>query len=335
MREAAYHNRVAAGGDELSIVAGIDEAGYGPPLGPLVVSAVVFRVSDEHRCANLWKLLSRYVSANPRARRKLVVADSKKSYSTSKGVGVIEETSLCFLSLVASRFNRMDALLEALAGEEARDALNYPWYRNQDVEIPLSGRALGFSAKSERLAKTLEESGVGFLGVRCLPVFEAAFNRAIDETHNKHDLLFSQSARLIAGIMKRYAGEDIIITADKQGGRDRYGPPLGRRFKGARLVVRRQDRRVAHYHVRHEGSQSEIRFLLEGERYSMPVALASMFSKYVRECYMKLFNGFWRSHLPKVRTTAGYAEDAGRFLKEIAPMRERLGIPDDVLVRCR
>ena len=319
----------------MSIIAGIDEAGYGPPLGPLVVSATVFRVPDEHADTDLWKLLTRSVSPNPRVKRKLVVADSKQSYSRSKGVGVIEETSLCFAGVSAGRYERVGALLGALAGEEADDALNYPWYQDQDARLPLSGRALGLDGKVERLGRTLNACGVTFLAVRCLPLFEAAYNRSIEKTKNKQLVLFEQAAKLISGIMKRYAGERLRITVDKHGGRNRYAPLLGRRFRGARLVVKRQDRHVGHYQIRHRGRDSDVSFVMHGEKHSMPVALASMFSKYVRELYMKMFNGFWRQHLPGVKSTAGYAQDARRFLSDVANVRRKLGIPDDVLVRRR
>jgi len=319
----------------MSIVAGIDEAGYGPSLGPLVVSATVFRVPDEHREASLWRLLTRYVSMNPRVKRKLVVADSKKAYSRSKGIGVLEETSLCFLSQTAGRFDRLDALLRALAGDEAADAFNYPWYQPQEDAVPLSGRALGLEAKSERLRTVLDASGVTFLGVRCLPLFEAAFNSSVEESGTKSAVLFSQASRLISGMMKRYADDDLIVTVDKHGSRDRYGPLLGKRFKGVRLTVKRQDRKAGHYQMRRGARSWEVRFVMNGEKHSLPVALASMFSKYVRELYMKLFNRYWQTHLPEVKATAGYARDARRFLTDITPAREKLGIPDDVLIRQR
>jgi hypothetical protein len=317
----------------LSIVVGIDEAGYGPTLGPLVVSAVAFRVPDEHRDADLWKLLGGYVSGNVRVRQKLIVADSKESYTRSKGVGVLEETTLCFLALSGKRFERMDELLTALAGVDANDALSYPWYRPAEHAVPVSGRALGIDEKSDRLRRTLSDAGVEFLGARSLPLFEAAFNRSVDETGNKQTVLFAQAARLMGGMMKRFGGEDLMIHVDKQGGRDRYGPLLARRFKGVSLTVKQQDREVGHYRLRRKGSSCEVRFMMHGEKHSMAVALASMYSKYVRELYMQLFNAFWKTHLSDVKPTAGYATDAKRFLAEIAPARERLGIPDDVLIR--
>ena len=319
----------------MAIIAGIDEAGYGPTLGPLLVSASVFRVPDEHRDGNLWRLLARSVTTNPKAKRKLVVTDSKLLYNRRKGIGALEEGVLSFLALSEGRFAEIRGLLKALAPQDADDAMSYPWYREQEVEIPLSGRALGLENRVERLRKTMDDCGVHFLGARCVPIFEAAFNESVEETDNKSVVLFDQVVRLIAGMAKKYASEDLLITVDKQGGRNRYGPMLGTRLKGARLVVKHQDSKVGHYHVRYRGSEFDVRFMKGGEKHCMAVALGSMFSKYVRELYMKLFNDFWRTHLPELRPTAGYATDARRFLADIAPVRQKLGIPDDVLIRRR
>ena len=62
--------------------AGIDEAGYGPMLGPLCVATSVFRVDEatpEDGPPDLWSRLEEVVGSRPRdPRRRIAVADSKR-----------------------------------------------------------------------------------------------------------------------------------------------------------------------------------------------------------------------------------------------------------------
>jgi hypothetical protein len=67
----------------------------------------------------------------------------------------------------------------------------------------------------------------------------------------------------------------------------------------------------------------------------MPVAIASMLSKYIREALMRRFNAFWQRHVPGVTPTAGYYNDGNRFLQDIDTRRRALGIKDDELIRSR
>ncbi len=71
------------------------------------------------------------------------------------------------------------------------------------------------------------------------------------------------------------------------------------------------------------------------EDHSLPVALASMHAKYVRELFMMLFSRYWRAKAPEVKPTAGYGSDANRFLEEVSPAVDELGIPREMLVRQR
>ena len=48
----------------------------------------------------------------------------------------------------------------------------------------------------------------------------------------------------------------------------------------------------------------------------MPVALASMISKYTREALMSRFNTWWQTHLPALAPTAGYYSDGVRFIEQ-------------------
>jgi hypothetical protein len=89
-------------------VGGIDEAGYGPQLGPLVVSATLFELSapSDPDGRAIWKPLRRHVvrpgRANPpgaRARRsrRIEVGDSKLVYSVARGPRELERAALSLL----------------------------------------------------------------------------------------------------------------------------------------------------------------------------------------------------------------------------------------------
>ena len=79
---------------------------------------------------------------------------------------------------------------------------------------------------------------------------------------------------------------------------------------------------------------TELRFQMKAEA-NFPVALASLFCKYVRELSMQVFNEFWAEHVSGLKPTAGYPVDAVRFKQDIAEAQARLAITDDVLWRER
>ena len=64
------------------IYAGIDEAGYGPMLGPLCVGCSVFAIDDADPAdgaPDLWERLEDVVCTRARdAKRRIAIADSKK-----------------------------------------------------------------------------------------------------------------------------------------------------------------------------------------------------------------------------------------------------------------
>ncbi len=67
----------------------------------------------------------------------------------------------------------------------------------------------------------------------------------------------------------------------------------------------------------------------------LPVALASMLAKYVRELCMGQFNRYWGHLVPGLQPTAGYYVDAQRFLGEIRPHLTAAQPPLEAFVRER
>jgi len=126
-----------------------------------------------------------------------------------------------------------------------------------------------------------------------------------------------------------------LAVCDKQGGRDRYLPMLGASYPDAAVVRRGAEQRDhSEYTLRRSGRDAVIRFESKGERH-LPVAAASMLAKYVRELSMELLNAFWARDVAALRATAGYPQDAKRFLADIEAARAARGIPREEMVRCR
>ena len=54
--------------------------------------------------------------------------------------------------------------------------------------------------------------------------------------------------------------------------------------------------------------------MAKGETHHLPIALASIMSKYIRELFMLFFNRYWANQVTDLRPTAGYYQDGKRFL---------------------
>jgi len=89
------------------------------------------------------------------------------------------------------------------------------------------------------------------------------------------------------------------------------------------------------YEIKRRESSMRLVFREKADKVLFPTALASVFSKYIRELHMELLNRFWRGRVRGLRPTAGYPADAGRFLDEIAGALGELKVDEDLLLRMR
>src|SRR4051794_12604170 len=94
---------------------GIDEAGYGPNLGPLVMTAVVAEGVDE-RAPDLWSDLAATVARAGDPSDRLWVDDSKAILKAPSGRARLEATCLAVLAAAGAAAPRNLADLLAAVG---------------------------------------------------------------------------------------------------------------------------------------------------------------------------------------------------------------------------
>ncbi|NLW51397.1 MAG: hypothetical protein GXY85_11250 [Candidatus Brocadiaceae bacterium] len=322
--------------------AGIDEAGYGPALGPLVVAGTAFIVPEPPADGeDLWAPLRDAVARHARGSDgRLVVNDSKVVYAGPLGLRRLEEGVLGFLHAGAAAAVRSGAdLLSVLASGRPAEPEPHPWFRDAAaLPLPQASNLSAVLSKASVLREALRRAGVRPLAVRAAVVMPPEFNRIVSRTRNKSLILF-QKCGLLLQEMWRHVGEgESRVLVDRHGGRARYRRLLLDVFPHCRCDVLEEGDRCSAYRIRddrHPGRTLRVTFQEGGDRRVLPTALASMVAKYVRELYMAAFNAYWQQRLDGLRPTAGYHGDAQRFLRDIGGVLEAEGVDASALVRVR
>lgn len=322
----------------VTVVAGIDEAGLGPVLGPLVVSAAAFSVPDEAAGGSLWQLLAAAVARRPdRRQTRIAIADSKDLYSGlrgSAGLGRLERGVLAMLAARGAVPPSLAGLLETVCPPAVSEASTYPWYQGLHLPLPREQSVLEVVLSGNALDAAMQRTGVKLLALRSETVFEREFNR-LTQASNKSQMLFDVTCRLLVRLWQMPEARRLVIHVDHQGGRVRYLEALTRVFEGCSFKVLQEDEGRSSYRLTAAARQAEIHFTVGGENRHLPVALASMTSKYLRELLMQIYNSYWSSHVPNLAPTAGYYADGRRFYQAIHPTVQKMGIDEQMLYRLR
>lgn len=324
-----------AGTRRVAILGGIDEAGFGPLLGPLVVSSAVFSVPEPLAEADLWSQLRRSVG---RTRRhlagRLLIADSKKAFDRSQGLGHLERTVRAALRCLGHEPADVNGLLAVLCPDCLPRLNGYPWY--QDLGgCPLPTCTADLRIASQVFADDLEACGGRVTALRSCCFDVGHFNRIVEQVRNKSQVLFIAAAQLIQQVLAACPDENVYILVDRQGGRAHYREHLLRSFPGMDLRILREGPDSSAYEL-HDGRRTvRLRFEVSADDHHLPVSLASMVSKYVRELLMERVNGHFARLDASLRPTAGYWKDGQRFVQEVRRRLPDLPIDGRLLIRSR
>jgi hypothetical protein len=273
---------------------------------------------------------------------RLIVDDSKAIYSATHGLPPLERCVWPFLPLADSLADLWPRLV--LTPWPSYLAEPYANFLPLPVSSPQSERWL---AERQRLNAALRTADLE-IRLASVVIFPAEFNLLVRRAQTKAAVPLEAIRRLLGecgpaslptaavhsvGPLPALDGSaDVQVIVDRLGGRKHYRDFLQDLVPTQRVTTVAEDRSCSHYRV---GSTVEVCFRVNAEQHSFAVALASMVSKYLRELLMRQFNSFFQQHAPEIAPTAGYPVDAARWWRATTAIRQRLGLSDEQLWRCR
>lgn len=316
------------------LLIGTDEAGYGPNLGPLTVTATAWEIPADIEPASLWEEFSNVVTNAPtRGDQRLFVADSKAVYTSGDGLEDLEVAVLAFLRTLSCPVSTIDELCQAISSTDFLTLYQEEvWNQTPGKSLPCDASEDHILEWQQTLNEAMVEKKISLLGVRSRIMFPKEFNQLVAETDSKGVVLSNATMKLVRDLVDRFAekGASVFVVCDKHGGRNRYDGLIASHFDDQFVFRMEEGRERSRYRM----GRVEFCFRTRAEEL-MPVALSSMVSKYFREVLMHQFNEFWAQHVPGLKPTQGYPLDAKRFRDDIAVAVRTLMVEDTHLWRSR
>lgn len=345
----------------------VDEAGYGPQLGPLVVVGTIWhRQEPFHQEPGQDSLNREFTPIRESVKvdgTSIRVDDSKRVFKR-KAASSGEHDALGVLHRIASvawhamaapspaKSRSLSKLIRELAAQDITSLKSSPWLQSLARQQTLPGdlsRQLTDRALCEDAIAAWHTSPWRLVGTEARMINAQSFNdfcsgnQDREARGNKSDLLCETSLTLAASLRNRFAkpaDEPVSFFFDRQGGRRYYGPAIEKFLFDDRVEAIHELPAESRYRVSHNPTATghTIHFTVKGDRFT-PVALSSLVAKYLREVAMSALNDYfrvrWDESFGEFKPTAGYPVDAQRFIGSVEPVLARHNIPKGSFIRCR
>lgn len=304
------------------LVMGVDENGLGPRLGPLVATSVAVETPRYARAALCQRGLA------------LGLTDSKEAGRFGR-MSFTESVALALLKRGGpGPPGSADDLLDRVSPDSRQRLRGYcpdaPTAQQcwaVDVPLPVFG---GDESYGEALLDRLVgRSSLRVVDVQSQIACAGLLNANLATGKNKLAVDLELFEDLISSVHARY-GSPLLVVCGMVGGIRDYASRFGRYepHRVQALPSRSGERRYALDGV------GEVRFEVDADARHLPVALASIVGKYVREVCMRRIGEFYRRRDPELKLASGYHDPVTtRFIEATEPSRRRLGIAPDCFRR--
>lgn len=293
------------------LVVGIDENGYGPLLGPLVVTATLLEVEDE-------KLL---LKGNLKESKQVFLSGEKMS-----------DGEILVLSFYLHLKKHKPATPQQFLAD-----LILPI--DDNCNSPLSICSPQFrlphwcddDAIDEGLAtQFLKEVGAKLVEIKSISLCPAQFNkRAKNISKAQLDYLLFET--LILHMRNQYPEKRILFLCGFIGSTKNYSQFF------YNLASEEWEEESNNAEVRYVfPNWGEIRFIKDGDKLYFPIALSSLVGKYIRELFIEQLNIIIKEHIQGINHTSGYPNtQTNEFITKTSKLRAKLGIPESCFIRCK
>jgi ribonuclease HII len=227
----------------MGILIGMDEAGYGPNIGPLVVAATAWEVGEEvggrrsevgadipasrsalasaatpnlavsrtatqrHATRDLYDALQDVVGREACGDSHIAIADSKLLYKPGGGLRQLERGVHATLATVDRPAPRWSTLVDTLAADPGQRERQLPWHDGFDCPLPVDTEDAATSRLGGRLREMGEAAGVRPLAIRARLVFPEEFNDLVEYHQSKGAALSHVTIRLLREMIGKVSAD--------------------------------------------------------------------------------------------------------------------------------
>ncbi|MGB9642290.1 MAG: hypothetical protein ACP5JO_03955 [Candidatus Ratteibacteria bacterium] len=258
----------------------LDENGYGPVMGPLVVTGISGTADSEKFPEQIF--------------------DSKRLFSSRNCFPKIEKIALAIFKIA---YNRLPFTYNELFEQsfECANVKSGVCWKNFS-EIPF------FSDKSEielcasNIHEFLDKNHIRLLSIHSQVLCVQAFNNLCRKHLKKDFINYLMFEKIILKHQKDY--DHMVVKAGKIGGRHFYKKFLNNGFCHWEIHYEKESTMASEYLIKKENKQIHLSFLKNIESVSFLGVLAGIYGKYVRELFMIAINKF----LDTQRFVSGYRD---------------------------